>query len=547
MAELSNTVDLLGLLSFPVQICIIALLIVIFLDVAIQLLGIVSTILFHFSKPPKLDTTRPLPGVTIIKPCLESDDNEEENFDGFFNQDYPGKVELLFVVGDESHPIVPVIKKYLKRYPERDARLLVSKTREACSPKINSLFDGHQAAKNEIIIWSDSDVIVRPSYVSEMVACLQEPGVSVVTTPQYDTRANTFGSAFKVLANNCDVATLVMGYRILTRRKRVAWGHSSGFWKKEFDSFGPETWHFLNRFLADDLGLPRIFDAHGKKIAFRNIYCPVETSNKTVAQMVSQKKRWVMCQRLVIGNRFIYFLGVLVYPQVPAALLLLLTGFAPWSIALFFGLAALRIAISGLFEFLYLDSVRMTVRYFWTILLWDLAQIYFFWHGFSTNTITFRGKDYQILGDYSLKPENTQGGRTEFSPVVPEEAPTHSSPSSLRGTGATQWRFPSRRSNPVEGSNVRLTLRNRSRGGSHELYLRVWNSNFRRNNFLPRDCFGGTDFELTTLDAPRNDELVTRPWYWYSCLPKNAPGNEASLLASGIENAAQLEERRRRR
>lgn len=417
--------DLLSQFSLPGQISIIVLLVIIFLDVAIQLIGAFATVIFYFFfKAPKLDTTRPLPSATILKPCLEKDDNEEENFDGFFNQDYAGRVELLFVVADESHPIVPIVRQYLRRYPQRDARLIVSKTREACSPKINSLFDGHQAAKGDIIIWSDSDVIVKPNYVTEMVASLQKPGVSVVTTPQYDTRANSFGSAFKVMANNCDVATLVMGYWVFVRRKRVSWGHSSGFWKKEFDSFGAETWHFLNRFLADDLGLPRIFDAHGKKIVFRNIYCPVETSNKSVAQMVSQKKRWVMCQRLVIGNRFIYFAGVLVYPQVPALFVMLITGFAPWSVALFFGLAALRIAISALWEYLYLDSLRMTVRYFWTILLWDLAQIYFFWHGFSTNTITFRGKDYHILGDYSLKPENAQGERPGYSTVVPEEAPS---------------------------------------------------------------------------------------------------------------------------
>lgn len=371
----------------------------------IHILGLISTIQFAFTRAPKLNTSGKLPGVTILKPCREAKDNEEENFDGFFNQNYPGNVELLFIVADMSHPVVPIIQKYIQKYPNRDARLLISTSKNACSPKINSLYDGHHVAKHEIIIWSDSDVIVRPEYVSEMVASLQQPGCDLVTTPQYDTRANTFGSAFKVLANNCDLAVFVMAYRMLNRRKKIAWGHSAGFWKADFDSFGEKAWSFLNRYFADDLGLPILYDQHGKKVVFQNIYCPVETSNKTVAQMVEQKRRWVVCQRAVVGNKLVYLLGMFSYPQIPALFLVLLSLFNPLACGIFVAVAVMRIAISAIFEKLYLNSLRMSIRYFWTIVLWDISQIYFFWYGFSTQIITFRGQKYKILANHTLVPE----------------------------------------------------------------------------------------------------------------------------------------------
>lgn len=373
--------------------------------IAAHALGLFATIAFRLTPIRKLNSERGLPGVTILKPCKENDDNEEENFAGFFTQDYAGPLEILFVVASYSHPIVPVVRRTLAKYPHVNARLVLSETRMACSPKINSLYDGHRESQQDIIIWSDSDVIVEPNYVSQMVACLQEKGVSVVTTPQYDARPNTFGSGFKVLANNCDLAVFVMTYWLFKRRIRVAWGHSCGFWKREFDSFGEKAWEFLSKFLADDLGLPQLFDNHDRRVVFRNIYCPVETSNKTVAQMVEQKKRWVMCQRLVIGNRLIYLTGLLFYPEIPATLYLAATGGSRlgW-LALAIAIGT-RIGIAAIFEMLYLNSLRMTLRYFWAVPLWDFSQVYFFFYAFTTDHITFRGQRYRILPDYSLAPE----------------------------------------------------------------------------------------------------------------------------------------------
>jgi ceramide glucosyltransferase len=419
------------LMSFtPLSVVVWALMLFLAAGLCIELLGVISTLLFRFQKIPSLSRKKGYPSVSIIKPCCNDTDNEAENFDRFFKQDYPGNWEIIFVVGSEKDPVLPVIRTYLNRYPKVDAKLVLSKTREAIWNKVNSLYDGQTQAKGEIVIWSDSDVIVNPNYVSQMVACLQEPGVSLVTTPQYDTRANTFGSAYKVLANNCDVATFVMTYALLSRRKYAAWGHSSGFKKAEFDGFGKVSWDLLNRHVADDLALPMLFNMHDKKVVFRNIYCPVECSSKTAAQIIDQKLRWVVCQKLFLKNRYLYLSGILFYPQIPSLFLMFATGFAPWTIGLFFGVALSRIFIATVFEALFLNSIRMSLKYFWTIILWDLSQLYFFWHGFLTDEIVFSGKKYRIFDGCFLKPSQedspapSQGGtegaaKSNVLPQVP--------------------------------------------------------------------------------------------------------------------------------
>jgi ceramide glucosyltransferase len=372
----------------------------------VDYLGLVGMLLFRFVPLPKLKSHRPLPGVSIIKPCFANHDNEAENLDHFFQQDYPGPLEILFAISSESDPIVPVLREYLAKYPGKDARIVVSTSNDAFWNKINSVRDAQEQAKHEVIIWSDSDVVVRSNYVREMVACLQEEGVSVVTTPQYDFRVDNFPTALKVLGNNCDDATFMMTYNLLVPKKRVALGQSIGFWAHEFNSFKSEAWKVLNCALADDLALPHLYADRGMKVVFRNIYCPVQYSGKSLSAVIEQKRRWVMCQKYSVGNPLLYLTGCLFYPEVPAFFLIIFTGASDQSLWMFLFAVATRIGITGLFEFLFLGSIKMWIRWFWTVPLWDLLQIGFFIDGFFRSQIVLGGRAFKVGRGLEISPLN---------------------------------------------------------------------------------------------------------------------------------------------
>lgn len=359
--------------------------------------GIISLVFFHLCPLPKtlskIKNKDQFPGISIIKPCHSADDNEGKNFDSFFNQNYPGELQLIFVVSDIHAPIIPIIENYLKRYPHQDAKLVISKTRNAYSRKVDALYDGNQHAKHDWIILSDSDTVVNSDYVMQMANCLAEKGVSVVTTPQYDFRVNNFATAFKVLGNNAHVGTYVMLLHWLVSKKKVAFGQSIGFKKSEFKKFEEEGWRRLNTCFGDDLVLPTLFAKNGKKVVFRNIYCPVEYSNKTFRQMRIQQERFALCQKVYHGT-LTFILSPLLIPQIPATLLLLFARENPVKWSLFFGVLFLRITSSFLFEKLILKSVHMSLRYFWTIPLWDLYYIYLVVHATCQQTIEYHGVNY---------------------------------------------------------------------------------------------------------------------------------------------------------
>lgn len=397
------------------QIWIYSLSLAITTGLLLQILGWLGLVLFWCRKIPPLPKNQVLPGVTIIKPCVANFDHEEENFDSFFHQDYPGKIQILFTVSKETDSIVPIIRQYLTRYPKVDAELIISTTQRAYWRKVDAMFDAHQKVKHPLVIWSDSDAIVKQNYISQMVSCLLEPGVSMVTTPQYDYRMNNFATALKGLGNNCDVASYVMCFYLLIKNHKVAWGHSMGFKQKVFREIETEAWDLLSHSFGDDLMMPALFHKKGKKVVFRNIFCPIQYSDKSLSQVIQQQERFALCQKAYLGKWTCIF-GLLGFPMIPATLLLITVPQHPIVIPLFIITIFIRLFLSMSFEKLILNSITTNLYYFWTIPIWDLMHIYFVIHAFFQNQVIYHGISYRFIDQFQLEKietEWTQQGNDE--------------------------------------------------------------------------------------------------------------------------------------
>lgn len=154
----------------------------------------------------------------------------------------------------------------------------------------------------------------------------------------------------------------------------------------------------MNRYLADDQGLPYLYVRAGKRVVFKNIFCPVRHSDKTWRQVYRQKIRWLMPQRIGFPNRWAYLaIALFSYPVALSFLYWMGSGFSSIALAFLAVTSFFRIMVSTLFEFFMLGSVRMNLRYFWLIPLWDIAQLYFVPYGFLLNTVEADGKTYRVV------------------------------------------------------------------------------------------------------------------------------------------------------
>jgi ceramide glucosyltransferase len=120
------------------------------------------------------------PPVTIYKPLKGLDEELEENLRSFFGLDYP-TYQLLFCVADADDPAIGVVQKLLAEFPGHDAQLVIGCPAFGLNPKVESLASMERYRKHDVILISDSNVRVKPSYLRETACYLAEPGVGLVT------------------------------------------------------------------------------------------------------------------------------------------------------------------------------------------------------------------------------------------------------------------------------------------------------------------------------------------------------------------------------
>ena len=120
------------------------------------------------------------PPVSIFKPLKGLDEELEENLRSFFRLDYP-TFQLLFCVADADDPAIEVVKKLQSEFPEQDSKLVVGCPAFGLNPKVESLAAMDADRKYDVILISDSNVRVRPSYLRETACYLADPGVGLVS------------------------------------------------------------------------------------------------------------------------------------------------------------------------------------------------------------------------------------------------------------------------------------------------------------------------------------------------------------------------------
>ncbi len=120
------------------------------------------------------------PAVTIFKPLKGLDEGLEENLRSFFRLDYP-VYQLIFGVADADDPAIEVVRKLQAEYPGHDTTLVVGTPAFGLNPKVENLAAMDRHRKHDVILISDSNVRVRPSYLRETACYLAEPGVGLVS------------------------------------------------------------------------------------------------------------------------------------------------------------------------------------------------------------------------------------------------------------------------------------------------------------------------------------------------------------------------------
>lgn len=133
----------------------------------------------HFRSPTPKVPDDALPAVSILKPLKGVDEGLLDNLESFFKIDYPS-FEIIFSVSDPQEAALQVLLPLLKKYPQVKAHLLYSSKSVGPNPKINNLLCAYEKAQSDIVLISDSNIRVEPSYLRRLIPDLQS-SVGIIT------------------------------------------------------------------------------------------------------------------------------------------------------------------------------------------------------------------------------------------------------------------------------------------------------------------------------------------------------------------------------
>ncbi len=278
--------------------------------------------------------------VTVLKPLYGDEPMLLQALTSFCVQDYPA-YQIVFGVAQPSDPACAVVDQLRATFPHADIGLVVNPAQHGQNRKVSNLINMLPAARHDLLVIADSDLHVAPDYLDRITAELARPGTGLVTTlyvgwAAADRLAERLGAS-QITYNFLPGALLAralgrqdcLGVTMALRRSTLA----------EIGGLAALVDH-----VADDAVLGQLVRAAGLRVGLGATVPAITVADATIRAGFRHELRWARTIRLLVPVGFAA--SVLQYPTAWAGLAMLLSGAAPWSLALFVGAWAARALIA---------------------------------------------------------------------------------------------------------------------------------------------------------------------------------------------------------
>ena len=142
-------------------------------------MGLALWAVARFRERPRHLPEKPRP-ISVLVPIYGAPPGLEDCLRSICDQQYP-RYQVIFGLHRDDDPAKAMIERLIAERPGADLTLIVDETMIGANPKNCNLANMYPAARYEIIAMIDSDVRVRPDFLSTIVGELDDPAVGGVT------------------------------------------------------------------------------------------------------------------------------------------------------------------------------------------------------------------------------------------------------------------------------------------------------------------------------------------------------------------------------
>lgn len=366
-------------------------------------LCLISVMAFRFYPPsvsgPSFTTWPP---VTILKPVCGLEKNLRENLRSACLLDYPD-YQVVFTVQDPCDPAIPLLKEICEEFGNCTT-ISVGEIHSVPNGKVRNMLGAMAQVRHDIMVISDSDVLLRPDYLKHIIPPLANPQVGCVCTLYKVVGAKAWFEKLDLLTLNADFIPNVI-FAHMTGAASFCTGASTAFRRSFLDKIG--GLEPLGHYVAEDYEMGRRMTAAGKKIAIVPYFIDIINDLQSPSHWWRHQLYWDQNTR---SSKPGGFFATVIIRAVPFALLFAsIRGFDVRGLAVLgVGLAIRLSATASILKWGLRDSEGLKNLAF--LPMRDVISLVTWVTAFIGKTVTWRGSEYILMpgGRWILKEKDSK-------------------------------------------------------------------------------------------------------------------------------------------
>jgi ceramide glucosyltransferase len=262
---------------------------------AYQLMALVMVLRF-FAARGAVQPSRA--AVSLLKPLHGAEPNLAANLASFWAVSHKGPLQMVCGVNDPQDGAVRAVDALIAARPTADIALSTGAPGSGANGKIGNLIAMLPLASHDILVLSDSDMVVARDYLARVLTALAQPGVGAVTC-LYTGRGDTgFWSRLGAAAiSYSGMPNMVVG--LVTGLAHPCMGSTIAMARATLDAIGG-----FQRFadtLADDHAIGAAVAQLGLRVAVPPMLLVHAGSERSLGELWRHHLRWAVTIRGVAG------------------------------------------------------------------------------------------------------------------------------------------------------------------------------------------------------------------------------------------------------
>jgi ceramide glucosyltransferase len=338
------------------------------------------------------------PAVSILKPLRGTDPQMYESFRSHCVQDY-SEYELIFGVSEADDPVVPLVERLQKEFPNQSIRLLVCSQQLGMNVKVSNLVQMLPLARHGYVLINDSDIRVPRDYLRRVMANFGDSGVGLVTCLYRGIAGGTLGSRLESVGISTEFMPGVLAARQIERGVHFGLGSTLAMRREALQAVG--GFEPLLDYLADDYELGYRVSGAGFRVALSDVVVDTFLPDYSLRGFFNHQLRWGRSTR--DSRKWSYFGLLLTFGWAWSILAVIASQGARWAWGLFATALLLRLLMALVVGWEVLGD-RQVLRDWWLVPLRELVAVAVWIGSYTGHTITWRGRKF-VLRDKKLHPQ----------------------------------------------------------------------------------------------------------------------------------------------